>query len=117
MLGALASVPATTASALAMAGAKHTVMSATTDTAPAAMDTASEAMPCHKQAAKSPCPHCPDKSCPEMGTCLVKCFQQLVPPLAADTSVELRPASMLAPTQTHVAAGSLVSPLLRPPSA
>lgn len=107
MLGALVAMPLTSTYALAMAG--------TSQVAHADMASADE-MPCHKPAKQSPCPDCPQKVCPEMGTCLVKCFQQLVPPLASGAHLAPPIASRLAPTADGVVASSLVPPLLRPPS-
>ena len=37
-------------------------------------------MPCHKP--MKPCSNCPQKVCPEMGSCLVKCFQPLPVPVS-----------------------------------
>ena len=68
MLGALISMPMTSTYAFAMAGAKSA--------ATASMD----GMPCHKPVKH--CPDCPQKVCPDIGTCLVKCFQPLSPPVA-----------------------------------
>ena len=72
MLGALISMPMTSTYAFAMAGAKTA--------ATASMD----GMPCHKPVKH--CPDCPQKVCPDIGTCLVKCFQPLSPPVAASAS-------------------------------
>lgn len=104
MLGALAAMPLTSTYALAMAGAAH-----------AGQSSAGE-MPCHKPAKPAPCPHCPQKACPEMGTCLVKCFQQLVPPLTGGMTLAPPVVVLLAPEPPAVTASSLVPPLLRPPS-
>jgi len=107
MLGALAAMPLTSTYALAMAGVSHI---AHEDMASA------DEMPCHKTAQQKPCPDCPQKVCPELGTCLVKCFQQLAPPLAGGVHLAPPIASQLAPTTDGVVASSLVPPLLRPPS-
>ena len=68
MLGALIAMPMTSTYAFAMAGAKTTATAAMGE------------MPCHKPA--KPCPDCPQKVCPEMGSCLVKCFQPLSLPIS-----------------------------------
>ncbi len=104
MLGALVAMPLTSTFAVAMAGATH------------ADQLSADEMPCHKPAKPSPCPDCPQKVCPDMGTCLVKCFQQLVPPLTGGMPLGLLVAAKLAPEPSAVAASSLVPPLLRPPS-
>ena len=102
MLGALISMPMTSTYAFAMAVAK----TATT----ASMD----GMPCHKAA--KPCPNCPQKVCPEMGSCLVKCFQPL-PPLVAETHIQRDVVGeRVMPRPARVTASSLIPPLLRPPS-
>jgi hypothetical protein len=72
---------------------------------------ASNQMPCHK-----PCPECPQKVCPNMGACLLNCFQPMSPPVA---EVRLRgtiASSLVLPAPSQVVAASLVPPLLRPPS-
>jgi len=104
MLGALAAMPLTSTYALAMAGDAH------------ADQSSADEMPCHKPAKPAPCPDCPQKVCPDMGTCLVKCFQQLVLPLTGGMPLRPLVASKLAPEPSAVAASSLVPPLLRPPS-
>lgn len=102
MLGALIAMPMTSTYALAMAGAKTGVT--------ASMD----GMPCHKPA--KPCPHCPQKVCPEMGNCLVKCFQPL-PPLVSEASLHGDVISdRVSPAPSRITASTLISPLLRPPS-
>jgi hypothetical protein len=100
MLGALVSVPMTTSMVVAMAG-------------PMAAAAAGE-MPCHKPA--KPCPDCPQKGCPEMGSCLVKCFQPLSPPIAEARLQGMVASSRVLPAASQVSAESLVPPLLRPPS-
>ncbi|KAB2943614.1 MAG: hypothetical protein F9K20_02850 [Hyphomicrobium sp.] len=101
MLGALIAMPMTASVALAMA----------TSTSAAA---ASEQMPCHKPA--NPCPDCPQKVCPDMGTCLVTCFQPLSSPVADAPPQSRVASSRLLPAAPQVAADSLIPPLLRPPS-
>lgn len=105
MLGALVAMPLTSTYALSMASTVHAEQTSSADD-----------MPCHKPTKPAPCPDCPQKVCPEMGTCLVKCFQQLVPPLAGGTTLRPVVASQLAPEPSVMATGSLVPPLLRPPS-
>lgn len=102
MFGALISMPLTSTYAFAMAGAKATTT--------ASMDE----MPCPKPA--KPCPHCPQKVCPEMGNCLVKCFQSMSPPVAEARLQRdvVDERVMIAPSR--VTASSLIPPLLRPPS-
>lgn len=69
--------------------------------------------PCHKPL--KPCPECPQKSCPNMAACLVKCFQNLS---ALPTEVRLDRKTVSArvlPPPSLVTASSLIPPLLRPP--
>lgn len=102
MLGALIAVPLTTASALALSKPSA---------APHAM---APEMPCHKPV--KPCPHCPQKVCADMANCLVKCFQPLYAPLAGAGLPVMMVGSRLSPGLSQVASGSLIPPLLRPPS-
>jgi hypothetical protein len=104
MLGALVAVPLSSTYALSMAGKFHAAQSA------------ADEMPCHKPSAPTPCPDCPQKVCPDMSTCMVKCFQQLVPPLTGEQLALEMSASRLMPASSPVAASTLVPPLLRPPS-
>jgi hypothetical protein len=101
MLGALVALPMTTSTALAMA----------TPTAAAA---AADHMPCHKPV--KPCPHCPQKVCADMGSCLVKCFHSVFSPVGESTLFGLAVTSRVPPALSQVASGSRVPPLLRPPS-
>jgi hypothetical protein len=101
MLGALIAMPMTTSMALAMS-------------APMAASSAADEAPCHKPA-KKPAKHCPD--CPDMGTCLVKCFQPLSAPVAETSLLGIVVALCVLPEPSQIAAGSLIPPLLRPPSA
>jgi hypothetical protein len=97
MAMALAAIPA----GIALASAKSNMM---------AMADNSGDMPCHH-----PCPHCA-KSCPDMGSCLLKCFQPLsnVP---SSVSPEGHDANSVAPPAlSQRIAGTPVPPLLRPPS-
>ena len=71
-------------------------------------------MPCHKM--KKSCPDCPQKVCPEMGSCLVKCFQPLPTPVSESRLHRDIVADRVAPAISAVPASSLIPPLLRPPS-
>jgi hypothetical protein len=75
----------------------------------AAMANGSGDMPCHK------CPDC-DKPCPDMGSCLLKCFQPLSQ-VPAQANVE-RPTvrDLIAPGPSQERAKVGIPPLLRPPS-
>lgn len=102
MLGALAAVPLAS-----------TIVHAAT---PAVADGLADGMPCHKPAQPKPCPDCPQKACPEMGACFVKCSQQIAP-LVAGGHVGARVITVRLPPSPSEAAASLpVPPLLRPPS-
>jgi hypothetical protein len=96
MVVALISVPMTTSIALAMASL-----------------TSSEASPCHTRV--NPCPDCPQNVCPDMGSCLVKCFQPLSAPIAVASLVGMTMTSRVLPAPSHVPVDSLIPPLLRPP--
>jgi hypothetical protein len=100
MLGALIAVPMTTSTTLAMAG-------------PTTASAAADEMPCHKPA--EPCPDCPQKVCPNMGACLVGCFQPLSPAIAETWLQGIAATSLVLPARSQVLATSLVPPLLRPP--
>jgi hypothetical protein len=100
MLGAIIVVPA--ASALTTAGTASAASVGMGD------------MPCHNPA--KPCPDCPKKSCPSMGACLVKCFQALSPLPTGARLDRVTVSSRVFPVPSQVPAGSLVPPLLRPPS-
>ena len=101
MLAALIALPMTTSIALAMAG-------------PMVAKSAAHEMPCHKPV--KPCPNCPQKVCPDMGTCLVKCFQPLASPLAEATLPQTAVSLRVSPGLSQITSGSLIPPLLRPPS-
>ena len=104
MLAAGIIAPMTAAHAVAKPGA----------TLASSMSAGAEAMPCHKRA--SPCPDCPEKSCPDMGAgCLVKCSQLVASPAAVVLSYVpvVSPRVPSAPPQA--VSGSLTPPLLRPP--
>ena len=100
MLGALIALPMTTSMALAMS-------------APTIASSTAEDMPCHKPA-KKPAKHCP--GCPDTGTCLVKCFQPLSALVAETCLLGVVAAPRVLPEPSQIAAGSLIPPLLRPPS-
>jgi hypothetical protein len=107
MLGALLSMPLTATYALAMAGTpaiSHDM---------SMMDAKGE-MPCHKP--MKPCSNCPQKVCPEMGSCLVKCFQPLPVPVSEARLHGDVIGERIAPMPVAITAGSLIPPLLRPPS-
>ena len=71
----------------------------------------SHGMPCDH-----PCPGCA-KQCPEMGICLLKCFQPPLSEVATQTAFELPRGSSLVPLgRTERLAEAAVPPLLRPPS-
>src|SRR6188474_558523 len=107
MLGALLVAPVSTPMALAMANAtSHAkVAAATTDE-----------MPCHKPAKPKHCPDCPQKTCADMTACLAKCFQPLAVPVAAVRVPQLQASATIRPGASQTASGSLIPPLLRPPS-
>ena len=106
VFAALVSMPLATTYAFVMAG-----QAAHVDTMKMA---GADEMPCHKAA--KPCPDCPQKVCPELGTCLVKCFQPVPSPAAEARLITERVSDRVAPTLARVAASSLIPPLLRPPS-
>jgi hypothetical protein len=107
ILSALIAMPLTATYAFA-------ISSGATASADTTMSGQSDAMPCHKTG-KS-CPHCPQKFCPEMANCLVKCFQPLSAPIS-DAHFHRDVVSRgVAPAPTTVTAGSQIPPLLRPPS-
>ena len=70
----------------------------------------SDQMPCHH-----PCPGCA-KPCPDMGSCLMKCFQPLSQ-VPAQAIVERHPVrDLIAPGVSQRIAEAPIPPLLRPPS-
>ena len=76
----------------------------------AAMSASSDEMPCHH-----PCPGCA-KPCPDMGSCLMKCFQPLSQ-VPAQAIVEMHPVrDLIAPGASQRITAALIPPLLRPPS-
>lgn len=112
MLGTLVSMPLTATYAFAMSG-QTTAMAMD---APHTMDMSSAKAPMPCDGPAKHCPNCPQKVCPEMGSCLVKCFQPLPSPLAeARFHGEIK-RDLVAPGYALITAGSLIPPLLRPPS-
>lgn len=108
MIGALLSMPLAATYAYAMTG-KASV--STSEAMPAHGDE----MPCHKKMKKH-CPNCPQKVCPEMGSCLVKCFQPLPAPVSEAGLRGDVITDRVAPAIYAVPPSSLIPPLLRPPS-
>lgn len=108
MFGALLSMPLTATYALAMVGTQPPVSHGMM------MADAKGEMPCQKP--MKSCPHCPQKVCPEMGSCLVKCFQPLPVPASEARLYGDAITGRVAPMPVAVTAGSLIPPLLRPPS-
>jgi len=114
MLVALVAVPLASASVVAAPGAPDGM--AAMDTAHAMADAAAEEMPCHRSAPPQHCPDCPQQACPNLGACLVKCFQTLSSPLTAIVLHRDVASSRIAPALSPARPGSLTPPLLRPPS-
>lgn len=108
MLSAVMVMPLAAAYASTMSG--HAGASATM-----AMSGTADEMPCHKTDKSHP--DCPQKFCPEMGNCLVKCFQPMAAPIVGAALYRDAVIDRVAPTPALVTAGSLIPPLLRPPSA
>lgn len=107
MLGAVMTMPLTATDAFAMS-------STAAASAKMAMSGQAGEMPCHKTSKH--CPDCPQKVCPEMGSCLVKCFQSVPAPLTATAFHRDVMGNRVPPAPALVTAGSLIPPLLRPPS-
>ena len=97
MLMALAAIPA--GIALASAKADAAVM----------VDNADD-MPCHH-----PCPGCA-KPCPDMGTCLLKCFQPLSNLPTQENVQSYSARDLISPELSRRISEALIPPLLRPPS-
>jgi hypothetical protein len=94
---ALAAIPA----GIALASAKADM---------AAMSAGADEMPC-----EHPCPGCA-KPCPDMGTCLLKCFQPLSN-VAAQAGVQTYPLrERIPPGLSRRITEAPIPPLLRPPS-
>ena len=112
MLGALVSMPLASTYAFAMSAqsSKSMAMNIAHD----GHKTTAEKMPCDSPVKH--CPDCPQKVCPDMGSCLVKCFQPLPSPLAEAQFYGEITRDRVAPGHTLVTASSLIPPLLRPPS-
>lgn len=107
MLGALLIAPISTPMALAMANATaHSKMAAST----------ADETPCHKPAKQKHCPDCPQKACVDMTACLAKCFQPLAAPVTPVRVPELQARTAIRPGLSQTESGSLIPPLLRPPS-
>lgn len=127
MLGSLVVVPIVSHSAVAKAGVVNAAPSSAMGMA------AMSDMPCHKatyKATKSdsstnssnaakpdqPCPDCPQNTCPDMASCLVKCFQATPLVMTEGVALQTLETPRVAPAPSQVTAGSLIPPLLRPPS-
>jgi hypothetical protein len=94
---ALVAIPA----GIALASAKSNMMAAADN---------SGHVPCQKS-----CPHCA-KTCPDMGSCLLKCFQPLSN-FPSSVSLEEHDANSVAPPGlSQRIAETPIPPLLRPPS-
>jgi hypothetical protein len=106
MLGALLVAPVSTPMALAMANATSHAKVAAAST---------DEMPCHKPAKQKHCPDCPQKVC-DMTACLAKCFQPIAVPVAPIRVPPLRASAIIRPGLSQTESGSLIPPLLRPPS-
>lgn len=107
MLGALLLAPVSTPVALAMA--------TSTSHAKASAAMTGE-MPCHKPTKQKHCPECPQKMCADMAACLAKCFQSLSAPVTQAFLHGVASSSVILPGLSKASDGSLVPPLLRPPS-
>jgi hypothetical protein len=114
MLGALVSMPLASTYAFAMSAqlSKQTTMAM--NGAHDSQKAAAKKMPCDSPA--NHCPSCPQKVCPEMGSCLVKCFQPLPSPFADAQFYGEITRDRVAPGHALITVGSLISPPLRPPS-
>ena len=97
MLMALVAIPA----GIALASAKSDM---------AAMSGSSDDMPCNH-----PCPGCA-KPCPDMGSCLLKCFQPLSNTPAQARFENSVMSQRIAPALSRRIAEAPIPPLLRPPS-
>jgi len=70
----------------------------------------SDEMPCNH-----PCPCCA-KPCPDMGSCLLNCFQQLSPAPAQTRIEDFQANQPIPPRISRRIAEAPIPPLLRPPS-
>ena len=105
MIGALVALPMASTYALGMAGSAPKASSAMAD------------MPCHMSTMPAKhCTECPQKVCPDMGTCMVKCFQSLSLPMSDDHGTGIVESDRLRPALSQLRTGSRIPPLLRPPS-
>jgi hypothetical protein len=112
LFGALAAVPLANTYALAMTATAQ-VGTPSNETRQASSGTTA-ALPCHKPG--QPCPNCPQKVCPDMSTCLVKCFQTLAP-LVAEARLYVTMRGLRMPQAPQQAShDTSIPPLLRPPS-
>jgi hypothetical protein len=112
MVSALVSVPASAASVFATMGTGTNTAQSTHH----GMSTAATEAPMPCKGAMKHCLHCPQKICPELAGCAVKCFQAFSPlPAEARLMGEVL-RERLPPGRAAVTAGSLIPPLLRPPS-
>jgi hypothetical protein len=102
MLGAVVYVPLGAAYAFGTSGEQTLSMTASADD-----------MPCHHAA--KPCPHCPQKSCADMGNCLLKCFEPMPAPVSEARFGGVAVRERIAPAPSSVATSFLIPPLLRPP--
>jgi hypothetical protein len=75
-----------------------------------AMAGGSDDMPCNH-----PCPGCA-KPCPDMGSCLLKCFQQLSPVPAQASVRGSYVRDLIPPGLSRRINEAPIPPLLRPPS-
>ena len=98
------------AMALALAAIPAGIVMASAKSEMAAMAGSSDEMPCHH-----PCPGCANP-CPDLGTCLLKCFQPLFEG-PGQASVEMSQVRGLVPLGlSRRIAEAPIPPLLRPPS-
>jgi hypothetical protein len=98
------------AMALVAIPAGITLASAKNGMAVAMADNADDAMPCDH-----PCPGCA-KPCPDMGSCLLKCFQPLTPtPVQVSINAPLLRGLVPFGLSRRIAEAP-IPPLLRPPS-
>lgn len=116
MVSAIVSVPASAASVFAAMEMGTGTGTNTAQSTHHGMSTAATEAPMPCKGAMKHCPHCPQKICPELAGCAVKCFQAFSPlPAEARLMGEIL-RERLAPGRAFVTAGSLIPPLLRPPS-
>ena len=97
MVMALVAIPA----GIALASAKSDM---------AAMAGSSDGMPCDH-----PCPSC-EKPCPDMGSCLLKCFQPLANSPVQARALVRSVRQLVPPGLSRRTSEAPIPPLLRPPS-